>query len=152
MAHFGEIINPFTPSWIIQEKGVRTPFLHFLGGNMGKIKGTRAGLNIHSNSMKTIHTLYSTDIVKMEYKGDYTNIVLNAGGWRTNHTKNCMNDILSRFDLKVIQKDFSWYLVDNDNTIAWDFEDGMNLGVTRDENYDMIIVRWGIPYSMKRKA
>ena len=116
---------------------------------MGKIKGTRKGLHVHSSNMKTIHTLYSTDIIKMEHEGGYTNVILNAGGWRTNHTKNCMNDVLTAYDLKVIQKDFNWFLVDEHNTIAWDFEDGMNLGI-KYENGDMIIVRWGMPFAIRR--
>jgi len=115
---------------------------------MGKIKGTRAGLQILDFNGTTIHKLYNTDIVKIEYDSTgFLNIVLNSGGYRTNHTKNCMNDVLSRFNIKVIQKNFMWFLVDDHSTIAWDFEDGMNLGINND-----ILVKWGSPYSMKRNA
>jgi hypothetical protein len=59
-----------------------------------------------------------------------------------------MNDVLDQFNLKVIQKDFNWFLVDNDNIIAWDFEDGMNLGISLDNT----IVKWGDTTHMRRKA
>jgi hypothetical protein len=128
---------------------------------MGKIKGTRKGLqvlnSIDGDTQTITYKLYDTNIVTIEHQARagntvYTSVILNSGKWRTNHTKNCMNDVLSRFDLKVIQKDFSWLLVDNHNTIAWDFKDGMNLGISFDNNGDMIIVRWGLTYNMKRKA
>jgi len=121
---------------------------------MGKIKGKRKGLVIWSgtiNKKHTLtHTLYDTDIVTIGREGDYTNVILNSGGWRTNHTKNCMNDVLTIYNLKVIQKNFMWYLVDGHNTIAWDFEDGMNLGIKYNENGNMTIVRWGLTFNMRR--
>ena len=124
---------------------------------MRKIKGKRAGLQVLNSvegfKQTTIHKLYDTNIVTLENQGTgYTNVILNSGSFRTNHTKNCMNDILDQFNLKVIQKDFSWFLVDNHNTVAWDFEDNMNLGIGFDSNGDMTIVRWGLTYNMKRKA
>lgn len=124
---------------------------------MRKIKGTRKGLQVLNSveglKQTTIHKLYDTNIVTIEnHVTEYTNVILNSGGWQTKHTKNCMNDVLDQFNLKVIQKDFSWFLVDNHNTIAWDFEDNMNLGIGFDSNGDMIIVRWGLTYNMKRKA
>ena len=124
---------------------------------MGKIKGKRAGLQVLNSveglKQTTTHKLYDTNIVTIEnHVTEYTNVILNSGGWQTKHTKNCMNDILDQFNLKVIQKDFSWFLVDNHNTIAWDFEDNMNLGISFDNNGDMTIVRWGLTYNMKRKA
>ena len=124
---------------------------------MGKIKGKRAGLQVLNSveglKQTTTHKLYDTNIVTIEnHVTEYTNVILNSGGWQTKHTKNCMNDVLDQFNLKVIQKDFSWFLVDNHNTIAWDFEDDMNLGIGFDSNGDMTIVRWGLTYNMKRKA
>jgi signal peptidase I len=116
---------------------------------MGKIKGTRKGLQVLKLDNTLIHKLYDTDIVKIEYQTwGYTNVILNSGGWKTRHTKICMNDVLDQFNLKVIQKDFNWFLVDNDNIIAWDFEDGMNLGISLDNT----IVKWGDTTHMRRKA
>ena len=37
-------------------------------------------------------------------------IKLNSGGFRTNHTKNCINDLLPS-GFKVYQRDFTWYVV-----------------------------------------
>ena len=128
--------------------------LYLSGGIMRKIKGKRKGLEIWSvtiNKKHTLtHTLYDTDIVTIGREGGYTNVILNSGGWRTNHTKNCMNDVLTIYNLKVIQKNFMWYLVDEHNTIAWDFEDGMNLGIKYNENGNMTIVRWGLTFDMRR--
>jgi len=106
---------------------------------MKKIKGTRAGLQILDFNGTTIHKLYNTDIVKIEHQAwGYINIVLNSGGYRTNHTKNCMNDVLSQFDIKVFQKNFKWFFSIDNGNVTWDFEDGMNLGI--DNN---IVVKWG---------
>ena len=122
--------------------------LRSLGGNMGKIKGTRAGLQILDSSGTTIHKLYNTNIVKIEHTDTgYINIVLNSGGYRTNHTKNCMNDVLNRFDIKVFQKNFKWFLSIENDDMTWDFEDNMNLSILNNT-----LVKWGSPYSMKRNA
>ncbi len=57
-----------------------------------------------------------------------------------------MNDVLDQFNLKVIQKNFGWFLVDSNNTIAWDFEDGMTLGINNDA-----VVKWGFNSLKKGK-
>ena len=122
--------------------------LRSLGGNMGKIKGTRAGLQILDSSGTTIHKLYNTNIVKIEHTDTgYINIVLNSGGYRTNHTKNCMNDVLSQFDIKVFQKNFKWFFSIDNGNVTWDFEDGMNLGINND-----VVVRGGLTSDIKRNA
>jgi len=114
---------------------------------MGKIKGTRKGLQVLKLDNTLIHKLYDTDIVKIEYQTwGYTNVILNSGGWKTRHTKICMNDVLDQFNLKVIQKNFGWFLVDSNNTIAWDFEDGMTLGINNDA-----VVKWGFNSLKKGK-
>jgi len=115
---------------------------------MKKIKGTRAGLQVLDFKGLRIHKLYNTNIVKIEHTDTgYINIVLNSGGYRTNHTKNCMNDVLNRFDIKVFQKNFKWFLSIENDDMTWDFEDNMNLGILNN-----ILVKWGSPYSMKRNA
>ena len=115
---------------------------------MGKIKGTRAGLKIIDFDGSTIHKLYNTDIVKIEYDSTgFLNIVLNSGGYKTNHTKNCMNDALDRFGVKVFQKNFKWFFSIDNGNVTWDFEDGMNLGINND-----VVVSWGLTSDIKRKA
>ena len=115
---------------------------------MKKIKGTRAGLQVLDFNGTTIHKLYNTNIVKIEHTDTgYINIVLNSGGYQTNHTKNCMNDVLNRFDIKVFQKNFEWVFSIDNGAMTWDFEDGMNLGINND-----VVVRWGLTSDIKRNA
>ena len=114
---------------------------------MKKIKGKRAGLKILDFNGTIIHKLYNTNIVKIEHTDTgYINIVLNSGGYQTNHTKNCMNDVLDKFDVKVFQKNFKWFLSVDNGATTWDFEDGMNLGINND-----VVVSWGLTSDIKRK-
>jgi hypothetical protein len=72
-----------------------------------QIKGQRKGLNIFSIGNKEYYKLYDTVIVIAEHLEDGSyRIRLNHNGFKTNHTKNCMNDFLRRFGFKVYQKDF----------------------------------------------
>ena len=67
----------------------------------------RKGLSVWNIGNKEYYKLYDTVIVIAEHLEDgSTRIRLNNGGWKTNHTKNCMNDFLKRFGFKVFQKDF----------------------------------------------
>jgi len=80
------------------------------------IKGQRKGLEVLNDDGKEYHKLYDTVIV--EHKGD--KVTLNTGGWKTNHTKNCMNDFLKRFGFGVFQKDFKWYVKGPNETFSFD--------------------------------
>ena len=107
---------------------------------MKKIKGTRAGLQVLNFNGTTIHQLYNTDIVKIEHEAwGYTNIILNSGGYRTNHTKNCMSDVLDKFGIRVFQKNFKWFLSIDNGNVTWDFEDKMNISINND-----VVVKWGV--------
>ena len=71
-----------------------------------QIKGQRKGLEIFNIGNKEYYKLYDTVIVIAEHLEDgSTRIRLNHNGFKTNHTKNCMNDFLRRFGFKVYQKD-----------------------------------------------
>ena len=71
----------------------------------------RKGLSVWNVGNKEYYKLYDTVIVIAEHlENGSTRIRLNNGGWKTNHTKNCMNDFLKRFGFKVYQKDFVWYV------------------------------------------
>ena len=52
---------------------------------------------------------------------------LNSGGWRTNTTKVAINNGLSQWasQLKVFQKDFSWFVTNGVKTV--EFFDGMTI-------------------------
>ena len=70
----------------------------------------RKGLEIFNIGNKEYYKLYDTIIVIAESTEEGYRIRLNHNGFKTNHTKNCMNDFLKRFGFKVFQKDFEWYV------------------------------------------
>ena len=72
----------------------------------------------------TICQLYNTRIVEISYRE--RTLILKTGGWRTMHTKKCMNLILRRFDMGVFQKNFDWYLQLKSRVEP--FEEGMVIG------------------------
>ena len=90
-------------------------------------KPTRKGLNFTSKhltglNMESIPTttvvLYDTCII------DTCNdeIRLNTGGWKSNHTKNCMNDFMPQ-GYRVFQKNFEWFVETPKGTL--EFTDNM---------------------------
>tara|TARA_R100001510_G_C7550724_1_gene134648 strand:+ start:54 stop:320 length:267 start_codon:yes stop_codon:yes gene_type:complete len=76
----------------------------------------RKGLSVWNVEGKEYHKLYNTIIVERD--GD--KVTLNTGGWKTNHTKNCMNDFLKLFGFGVFQKDFVWYVRGPSDTVRFD--------------------------------
>jgi len=84
----------------------------------------RKGLNVVHNiaGWVIVAQLYDTRI----YAQDENAIVLNSGTWRSNHTKNCINDLLPN-EYKLYQKDFIWYLATPLGVVL--FEDGMEIPV-----------------------
>ena len=89
-----------------------------------QIKGQRKGLSVWNIGNKEYYKLYDTVIVIREIQADGSHrIRLNHNGFKTNHTKNCMNDFLSRFGFKVYQKDFVWYVKGRE--ISFEFETDM---------------------------
>jgi len=82
----------------------------------------RKGLSVTMCKETTIVRLYKTNIIVKE--GNC--ITLNTNGWRTRHTKNCMNDYLNPMGLYVYQENFTWYVSLDGNTIS-EFKDGLKL-------------------------
>jgi len=83
---------------------------------------------IQVNSTDQIAHLYETSIVK-SYGRD---LVLNSGGWFTNHTKKCMNIFLSPFNARVFQKKGDWfvsYLNEDCTEVTESFRDNMQIRV-----------------------
>jgi len=80
----------------------------------------RKGLNIFNTDVSTNLILYKTIIIACN--GEF--IILNTGGWRSNHTKKCMNENLPT-GFRVFQKDFRWYV--ETPVGVFDFEDEMIL-------------------------
>ncbi len=75
---------------------------------LGQSFRRRKGLNIIHNvtGFNTIAQLYDTHIF---YHYDDDKIMLNTSGWKTRHTKNCINQLLPS-GYSVSQKDFQWFL------------------------------------------
>lgn len=80
----------------------------------------RKGLSIiHDTFASTlIFRLYNTNILI----DNGHEIILDSGGWETNHTKNCMNDNLPD-GWSVFQKNFNWFIKTNSGII--EFNDKM---------------------------
>ena len=106
-----------------------------------RIKGQRKGLNVFSIGNKEYYKLYDTVIVIAEHLDDVsTRIRLNNGGWKTNHTKNCMNDFLRRFGFGVFQKDFKWYV--RGRELPFEFETDMVYFTAHPNNGSFVVGRF----------
>ena len=101
----------------------------------------RKGLNGWNDGNKEYYKLYDTIIVIAEHLEDgSTRIRLNHNGFKTNHTKNCMNDFLSRFGFKVYQKDFVWYV--RGRELPFEFETEMVYFVAHPNNDSFVVGRF----------
>src|SRR5574343_269291 len=74
------------------------------------MKTNPKGYNMFRECGKTKVILYKTIIVVFD--GD--TITLNSGGWRTAHTKKCMNIALKDSGYRVFQKKGDWYIRQGD--------------------------------------
>jgi len=81
---------------------------------------SRKGLHHVSAKGTEIAQLYDTVI--MYRRG--SKMFLNSGGWKTRHTKNCLNDVLP-YGFSVYQKNFEWFLNTPEGTIP--FKDNMEI-------------------------
>ena len=82
----------------------------------------RKGLSVWNVGDKEYHRLYNTVIVDFNHDSEGRTVTLNTGGWKTNHTKNYMNDFLKRFGFKVYQKDFVWYVMGREVSLMFDVD------------------------------
>ena len=82
----------------------------------------RKGLSVWNVGDKEYHRLYDTVIVDYNHDSEGRTVTLNTGGWKTNHTKNCMNDFLKRFGFKVSQMDFVWYVTGREVSFMFDVD------------------------------
>jgi len=72
---------------------------------------------------KDKYVLYKTKIVEI----DTSSIILNSGGWLTNHTKKCINIALENTGYKVSQKKGQWFVSHPLLDSELKFSDGMRL-------------------------
>ena len=101
----------------------------------------RKGLSVWNIGNKEYYKLYDTVIVIAEHLEDgSTRIRLNNGGWKTNHTKNCINDFLKRFGFKVYQKNFVWYV--RGRELAFEFETDMVYFTAHPNNGSFVVGRF----------
>lgn len=91
--------------------------------NKGLIMRRRKGLSVVNLETGVVAQLYDTVILAC-FNGD--SVMLNSGGWRTNHTKNCINDLLPS-GFNVFQRNFEWYINTPSDVIA--FTDGIKLNL-----------------------
>ena len=82
----------------------------------------RKGLSVWNVGDKEYHKLYDTVIVDFNHDSEGRTVTLNTGGWKTNHTKNCMNDFLKLFGFKVSQVDFVWYVMGREVSFMFDVD------------------------------
>lgn len=88
----------------------------------------RKGFSVVPVQGLIVGRLYSTNIVLIDTTTN--TITLNTGSWFTKHTKNCMNDILSKYGFKVFQKSKQWYIAGPDNFKA-EYKDGWKLDLNQ---------------------
>jgi len=81
-------------------------------------KGLSSSIHDSDTGFTRVYKLYDTNILTYERGG----IRLNTGGWKSNHTKNCMNDNLP-VNYRVFQKNFEWFVETPKGTL--EFTDNM---------------------------
>ncbi len=69
------------------------------------------GLSVIEHNSMVLGKLYNTMIV--EYNQNTNSLKLRNGGWQTKHTKKCINLILNKFGLYLVQEKFIWNLYHN---------------------------------------
>lgn len=81
------------------------------------------GYTVFSEENKIKSVLYKTLIVVIANEF----ITLNSGGWKTMHTKKCMNLSLAKSGYRVFQRKGLWYVEDMLRSDEMPFSDGMVL-------------------------
>lgn len=74
------------------------------------------GLSVIDHNNTVLAKLYDTLIV--EYDKSLNRLKLRNGGWQTKHTKKCINLVLNKFGLYLVQEKFIWNLYQNGNKIG----------------------------------
>ena len=88
--------------------------------------GQPKGLNLIKHNNQILAKLYNTVIVDAQYSSldKAWTIRLNSGGWRTKHTKKCINLSLQSLNVYLYQKKFNWYVKIGED-IHHEFNDNM---------------------------
>lgn len=99
---------------------------------MSTKKSLPKGLSVIEHNGRLLAKLYDTLIVDFETVPQYGTSVLklNNGGWATKHTKKCINLVLNKYGLYLVQEKFIWKLYQN-GTLVGTFQDGtLKVGIT----------------------
>lgn len=75
------------------------------------------GLTIVNVPKLEIAKLYDTNIMLANEETGL--ITLNTGGWKTKHTKKCMNLALAKYGLSVKQVNFEWFVMRYGTEVAF---------------------------------
>lgn len=67
------------------------------------------GLSVISHNGTLLAKLYNTLIV--EYNTTTNCLILRTGGWRTMHTKKCINLVLKEYGINVVQRKGDWFIM-----------------------------------------
>lgn len=80
------------------------------------------GLSIVDVPNLTVAKLYDTNIVMIQEiqqgSDKVKRITLSHGGWRTKHTKKCINLVLNQFGIHLVQRKGDWWLLRNGSEIG----------------------------------
>lgn len=80
-------------------------------------KSLPKGLSVIEHNGLLLAKLYDTIIVSLDKKAKV--LTLNSGGWKTKHTKKCINLVLEDYFISVYQKQFEWFIHFSTETIPF---------------------------------
>lgn len=88
------------------------------------------GLSVIEHNGVLLAKLYKTLIVDFETVPKFNTRVLklDTGGWKTAHTKKCINLVLKEYGISVRQSKGQWYVYHND-TVLGTFDDSFKIGI-----------------------
>jgi hypothetical protein len=80
---------------------------------------------------QAVNTAYGELYNTLIFKQVGGTVILNSGGWRTNHTKKCINMICTALELPIYVKQVKglWYVKVNDEVVPFTDNIEINLGV-----------------------
>lgn len=74
------------------------------------------GLSVIDHNGTLLAKLYNTLIV--EFNKNDNRLILRTGGWRTVHTKKCINLVLKEYGINVVQRKGEWFILRNGTEIG----------------------------------
>ena len=81
------------------------------------------GLSVINHNDTLLAKLYATLIV--EFNTTTNSLILRNGGWRTMHTKKCINLVLKQYGIEVRQRKGEWFVM----------RQGVNIGLFHNDTW-----------------